>query len=735
MILRASVKHPKRTFGKGSAGKRRHNKPGIGRPSQLCVEPLEDRHLLASNVLVNDPTLDPPPAALVNFTQSETSMVVFGNTVLVAFNDSGSFVGGASKFTGYSISTDMGNTFTDKGTLPTNPGGDAGDPVLARDNTTGTIYLSTLSFAGNIQVFRSFDGGNTFAAPVNGTPGKTGFQDKEWMGVDNFPGAGQGNVYLVERDFGPGNGIYFFSSTDGGATFGPAGGTLIASGAAGNVQGANVAVGPNHDLYAFYFDERALPETIKMRKSTDFGATFGPEVTVATLGTGPGFNGNLGLPWRSNAFPQVAVNQATGDLYMVYADNPAGVDRADIFLTQSTDGGATWSTPTRVNDDATTRDQFQPSIALSPDGTNIGVFYYDFDAGTNLINYVGRKGTLSGSSVSFDPSFLVSDTSFPPNFGNDAVVNPSYMGDYDEAKADNEFLYAVWGDNRLGTPDVRFSAIRHTFLVDVDIKPGSFPNSISPNSMGVVPVAILGSTAFDVNDVDRNTVTFGPAGAVPVHNPSGHLEDVNNDLIPDLVFHFRQKETGIAPGDTEACIEGKTLSGIDIQGCDSVNTVARLAAVAVRPGDADLNGVFDSADLVQVFRLGEYEDNVPGNSTFAEGDWNADGDFDSSDLVLAFQDNQYEQEFPSYIDLASVTSRRDQEALPNEQGRTVPAETLRSLDEDVERPASFVPLPFDLDLLFAQDDHDLDSPLGLSAHTAIANELFDAVMNDLLQLS
>ena len=59
------------------------------------------------------------------------------------------------------------------------------------------------------------------------------------------------------------------------------------------------------------------------------------------------------------------------------------------------------------------------------------------------------------------------------------------------------------------------------------------------------------------------------------------------------------------------------------------------------PGDANGDGIFNSSDLVQVFQIGEYEDGVPNNSTFAEGDWNGDGDFDSSDLVLAFQAGMY----------------------------------------------------------------------------------------------
>src|SRR5262245_43015505 len=152
------------------------------------------------------------------FTQSETTLVAFGNTVVVGFNDSGSNSGGTNKVTGFARSTDGGATFTDGGTLPTNPNGYAGDPRLAPSSTTGRIYYATLQFSGSgIMVFRSDYNGATWAAPVQGAPGKTGFQDKEWITVDNFSGSGNGNVYLVARDFGVGNGIYFFRSTDNGS--------------------------------------------------------------------------------------------------------------------------------------------------------------------------------------------------------------------------------------------------------------------------------------------------------------------------------------------------------------------------------------------------------------------------------------------------------------------------------------------------------------------------------------
>ena len=58
-------------------------------------------------------------------------------------------------------------------------------------------------------------------------------------------------------------------------------------------------------------------------------------------------------------------------------------------------------------------------------------------------------------------------------------------------------------------------------------------------------------------------------------------------------------------------------------------------------GDSNDDGIFNSSDLVLVFRAGEYDDGTPNNSTFDEGDWNGDGDFDSGDLVFVFQAATY----------------------------------------------------------------------------------------------
>ena len=60
-------------------------------------------------------------------------------------------------------------------------------------------------------------------------------------------------------------------------------------------------------------------------------------------------------------------------------------------------------------------------------------------------------------------------------------------------------------------------------------------------------------------------------------------------------------------------------------------------------GDSDLNGQFDSGDLIQIFAAGEYEDDIVGNSTWSTGDWNGDGEFDTSDLIVGFTYGGYDR--------------------------------------------------------------------------------------------
>jgi hypothetical protein len=118
-----------------------------------------------------------------------------------------------------------------------------------------------------------------------------------------------------------------------------------------------------------------------------------------------------------------------------------------------------------------------------------------------------------------------------------------------------------------------------TLSVSVDIKPGSDTNPVNLKSKGVIPVAVLGSSTFDVADIDVTTLMF--LEAYPAHDLTypatytDHLQDVNSDGYVDLVSHYRTQETGIEsfldPMVNEVpCLIGITIFGFEFLGCDSV---------------------------------------------------------------------------------------------------------------------------------------------------------------------
>jgi hypothetical protein len=107
-------------------------------------------------------------------------------------------------------------------------------------------------------------------------------------------------------------------------------------------------------------------------------------------------------------------------------------------------------------------------------------------------------------------------------------------------------------------------------IVEIDIMPDSYPNSISLESNGEVPVAVLSNGDFDASTVDTSTVVF--TGAEPV---KWTMEDVDGDGDIDMLFHFMTQELNSDENSTEATLTGDTTDGKHIKGSDSVNIVPK----------------------------------------------------------------------------------------------------------------------------------------------------------------
>lgn len=136
--------------------------------------------------------------------------------------------------------------------------------------------------------------------------------------------------------------------------------------------------------------------------------------------------------------------------------------------------------------------------------------------------------------------------------------------------ADGSWPGDSWGDSILTTEWALLTLEKITppLIVTIDIKPGSYPNSINISNNGNIPVAVLGSSDFDVCNIDPATVLFADAPTL-----MWELEDVNADGYMDIVFHFDTQAVKLTIDDTEATLSGLTTGGFDFKGSDSVRII------------------------------------------------------------------------------------------------------------------------------------------------------------------
>ncbi len=310
-----------------------------------------------------------------------------------------------------------------------------GDPVLAYDSL-GNLYYLQMYQMGTLYgawVAKSTNKGVSFMTAVSAYSFNNGLGDKPWITADQTAGPYSNNIYVGWRQFGA-SGMRFVRSTNGGQSFTSplsfAGdqGAYVCVGANGSISGGCVYLGCTYQ------------GSIRVYKSTDGGATFGSGVVAIGAISGPGTvcAGRFTMKncIRTDYFPRMAADNSftstRGYVYVTYAANPGTTDKADIYCIRSTDYGATWSLPLRVNDDATTTDQWMPCITSDKKTGRVYITWYDSrnDPSGNLLTELwGTYSTNGGAS--FVPNFKVSNAQMNPN--TMAVGQPggeNYMGDY-----------------------------------------------------------------------------------------------------------------------------------------------------------------------------------------------------------------------------------------------------------------------------------------------------------------
>jgi len=328
-----------------------------------------------------------------------------------------------------------------------------GDPVLAFDSLGNLIYqqLYQQGSTYGVVVTRSTNGGASFSGAYRVTSTTVGLSDKEWICADQTAGPYSNYLYTGWRQFGS-TGMRFSRSTNGGVNWSS---PITLTGD----QGAYVCVGPDGPIQGgSVYMANTSGQSIRVARSTDGGATMLPQVVATTfLGSGVSCSGRQTVKGciRTNSFPKIAADNSygayRGNVYVVYEANPGTGDVSDIFLIRSTDYGQNWFPPVRVNDDATTTDQWLPAISV--DNTNGRIYISWLDSREDPASDLQTKmyGTYStNGGVSFVANSPVSTTLFNPD--NMKVSQGSgqafYIGDYIGVSAINKTALTVWMDGR-----------------------------------------------------------------------------------------------------------------------------------------------------------------------------------------------------------------------------------------------------------------------------------------------
>jgi hypothetical protein len=498
-------------------------RPGQVRPGSLTSDLSGAKSSEASSnssklIPVSDPSNDFAFSVVTGFSQSETSTAWCGNNVVVGFNDSGSlpesifFGPGGASFNGFARSTDQGKTFADQGFL--NPGTNffnflAGDPVLGCASES-TFHYSSLFETGTpraplsaISVSTSRDGGAAFGDPVVAASKNafTHFLDKDWMAVDP---TSPNRLFVTYTDFDvsgvcgfdpsgqliPRIAIELVRSTNGGTTWGspvvidqvcspPTVPGLF-------VQGSQVAVGPAGEVYVGweFFAADFVTRELRIRRSTDHGATFAPFVKVDNVicvgdcfALQGGFRDFLDL---GSLVVDRSGTPSNGTVYIVWQDGrnllvpdfgslSGFYGYSDVLIRRSTDGGKTWSGAVRVNtnleplESGRGSDQYQPGAAVDNNGAVAACFYDRRNDPENF--FIERFCAVSNDAGATWKNKRITERSFAPFHATDRFINPTYMGDYDSLAGDftqsrKGFIGAFQVIDKRGNPDVDATRFR-----------------------------------------------------------------------------------------------------------------------------------------------------------------------------------------------------------------------------------------------------------------------------------
>ncbi|MGZ3904128.1 MAG: T9SS type A sorting domain-containing protein [Bacteroidia bacterium] len=339
----------------------------------------------------------------------------------------------------------------------------------------GVLFLSYIDYnaskdSGGVFCTKSTNGGVTWSTPVkvidlHEDAAKKPL-DRPWLVVDNSNTANTGMLYITTKPapwVAPPCRPYMKFSADSGQTWSTLRfvdttnylvGSLIQAPMAAD---AVTADGAFCAVYPSYVASQSVYPKFYLAKSYNRSASF-QYTTVITNPTSIN-DTNYKAGYR------LAANPANAQQMAIAFDDGRNGD-PDIFVTATNDGGATWSTPTRVNNDAL--------------GNGVGqdMPWADYnDTGDLLVTWRDRRnGSGTGFQQPFETFAAVSHNngnSFANNVNLCTVLTPfdtilaQKGNDFMGCKLVGDTICATWGDMRTGKLNVFFAKTLDTASVGI----------------------------------------------------------------------------------------------------------------------------------------------------------------------------------------------------------------------------------------------------------------------------
>jgi len=341
------------------------------------------------------------------------------------------------------------------------------DPGMTVD-ASGNFFAIILSFNSTSQpnglyVLESTNKGLTWSTPrtvINGVSNV--FEDKELIACDRTTSPYRGYLYVAWARFinfsTPA--VYFTRSTNKGFNWST---PIQISDTQGSLQWPVPAVGINGEVYVAWVTNNS----IRFDRSTNGGTTWDTDRTVQSVASMNRYlKGGQILTFSYPAIDaDITGGPYNGYIYIAYMDNgPDGYP--DLFFTRSTNGGQTWSTKVRINDDTPGNqiDQFHPWLTVDRTGCISVIFYDSRNDPSNILCDLYLTQSTDGG-ITWSPNERVSTVSFDLRLFDRGIepYDPTkplagqragWIGEYNGiAASSRNNVVPIWTDTRNGNQD------------------------------------------------------------------------------------------------------------------------------------------------------------------------------------------------------------------------------------------------------------------------------------------